>query len=475
MQAPSQAECLLRHSVAATPEPGAGGKGWPRGRAVQRLRGLGSRPAGRDSGSVIRQARPCPGHSAEAGVPAGLGIELATRESEGLKKRQRSASSHHSQPQPWRMRLLGKLRASAAGSAALEPVFSNVLTPDRIPKFCIPPRLPAPCTSESPTPAATLPRRCAAEPDLWHRGADDGAGRTDWDPRSQAALSLPHLPRARTAYGFCALLESPHTRRRESLFLGGPGAADLLTAPRPRARTYGGGGGGGGVVGGRNAPLPPPGGSPDASAEARGKPRPPRDELARRPSGRRFLRASEGLLRRALWARRSCSLARARSVSSGDEDDNEDDECRTDSEPPIPALTASPPPPPGPRPERLEAEGTVALGRAGGALRLAAEYSRAGGRLRVRLLPAEGPAGGAAELRAPVGCRVSFVLQPPGQTRRPRGAVVRRSRRTVLEQDLCLDGLTEDEVRRLAVRVKAENRGRLLGRGELLLGPLLPL
>lgn len=49
----------------------------------------------------------------------------------------------------------------------------------------------------------------------------------------------------------------------------------------------------------------------------------------------------------------------------------------------------------------------------------------------------------------------------------------------MLEQDLCLDGLSEDEVRRLAVRIKAENPGRglerggLLGQGELLLGPLL--
>lgn len=51
----------------------------------------------------------------------------------------------------------------------------------------------------------------------------------------------------------------------------------------------------------------------------------------------------------------------------------------------------------------------------------------------------------------------------------------------MLEQDLCLDGLSEDEVRRLAVRIKAENPGRglelggLLGQGELLLGPLLLL
>ncbi|XP_037357658.1 C2 calcium-dependent domain-containing protein 4A-like [Talpa occidentalis] len=346
------------------------------------------------------------------------------------------------------MRLLGKLRASAP-----QPAFCNVLTPGRIPEFCIPPRLPVPCAPESWPRAAALPRRCAAEPDLWPGGPDEGAGRTDWDPRSQAALSLPHLPRARTAYGFCALLESPHTRRKESLFLGSPGAAALLrapaapAAPRPRAHTYSGG----------DAPGRPPSGAPAAPA---GGPRPLRDPLAPAPRGRRLLRAPEGLLSRARRARRSLGLARARSVSSGDEDEAP------------PAPSACPPPAPAALPELLEAEGTVPLGRAGGALRLALQYSPAGGRLRVRLLGAEGPAGGSAEPRA-AGCRVSFVLQPPGKTRRQRGAVVLRSRKAVLDQDLCLDGLSEDEVRRLAVRVKAEHAGRGLERGELHLGSLL--
>ncbi|KAM9090696.1 C2 calcium-dependent domain-containing protein 4A [Megaptera novaeangliae] len=349
----------------------------------------------------------------------------------------------------------------AGRATALRPArCANVLTPDRIPEFCIPPRL-APC----PTLAAIRDTRREKA------GTDDSAGRTDWDPRSQAALSLPHLPRARTAYGFCALLESPHTRRRESLFLGGPGAAPLLPALRPRARTFGGGG--------EDAPLKPPGRSLIAPPAALGGPRPPPVALAPRHRGRRLLRAPERLLRCALRAQRSSDLARARSVSNRDGDD--DDERGAGSRSPAQAPATSPPPPPDPRPERLEAEGTVTLDRAGDALRLAAEYSRDSGRLRVRLLRTEGPAGGAAEPRAPVGCRVSFVLQPPGQTRRPRGAEVRRSRRAVLEQDLCLDGLSEDEVRRLAVRVKAENRGRglergrLLGQGELLLGPLLLL
>lgn len=371
------------------------------------------------------------------------------------------------------MRLLGKFLASAAGSAAPEPAFSNVLTPDRIPEFYIPPRLPAPCAAESATPAAAVPRRCAGEPDLWPQGADDCGGRTDSDPRSQAALSLPHLPRARTAYGFCALLESPHTRRKESLFLGSPSAAALLQPPaawpalRPRAHTYGGGG---------DRPIGPPDVGPSATSVVPGGPCPSQDTLAPRSRGRRLLRASEGLLSRALRARRSRGLARARSVSSGDEDE----ERGTGSGSLARDSSTSPLPLPGPRSELLEAEGTVALDRAGGSLRLAAEYSRASGRLRIRLLRADSPAGGAADPRA-IGCRVTFVLQPPGKKRLPRSAVVRRSRKAVFDQDFCFDGLSEDEVRRLAVRVKAENkgrgleRGRLLGQGELLLGSLLLL
>ncbi|XP_049761846.1 C2 calcium-dependent domain-containing protein 4A [Elephas maximus indicus] len=331
-------------------------------------------------------------------------------------------------------------RRRARGSSAARPAaFANVLTPDRIPEFCIPPRL-------APGPGLAALRNSWAEE--W--GTDEGAGRTDWDPRSQAALSLPHLPRARTAYGFCALLESPHTRRKESLFLGGPGASALL--PRLRAHTYAGGGDG---------PRAPPGRprAPSRAPAAPGRPHPLWDTLVSRPRGQRLLRAPDGLLRRALRAGRRGGLARARSVSSGDED---------------PA--ASPPP----RPERLQAEGTVTLSRAGGALRLAAEYCPGSGHLRVRLLRAEGPAGGAAEPCA-VGCRLSFVLQPPGQKRRQRSAVVRRSRNPAFDQDFCFDGLTEDEVRRLAVRVKAGSkgrrleRGRLLGQGELLLGSLLLL
>uniref|UniRef100_A0A8C6HWV8 C2 calcium-dependent domain containing 4B n=1 Tax=Mus spicilegus TaxID=10103 RepID=A0A8C6HWV8_MUSSI len=340
------------------------------------------------------------------------------------------------------MKLLGRLRSSTP-----EPAFSNVLTPGRIPEFCIPPRLQVPGALESPLPAAALPWRCAAEPDLWPRIPDDRedsdedcAGRTDWDPRSQAALSLPHLPRARTAYGFCALLESPHTRRKESLFLGHPGTPRLGLSHR--AHTY----------------ACPRRASDSELAAPRDLDKTP--PAAPVPRMRRLLRAPDGLLSRALRAPRG--RASARPAPRGDEHER--------------AASCAPPVPSSPDPERLQAEASVALGRGGCTLRLAAEYCPRSACLRLRLLRAEGPAA-ALEPRA-LGCRLSLVLRPSGQQ---RASVVRRSRKAALDRDCCFDRLPEEQLRRLAVRIKAESkgrgleRGRPLGQGELLLGSLLLL
>ncbi|XP_028723376.1 C2 calcium-dependent domain-containing protein 4A [Peromyscus leucopus] len=324
--------------------------------------------------------------------------------------------------------LPGRVRRTKAQSSS---ACGNVLTPDRIPEFCIPPRL------EPSTTWAALREACAADAET-----DDHAGRTDWDPRSQAALSLPHLPRARTAYGFCALLESPHTRRKESLFLGHPGV------PRPglrrRAHTYAS-----------------PRRVPDAPRPA------PRNLDASRvlpptpaPRRHRLLRVPDGLLSRALRVPRG--RASARPAPSGDKQGS--------------AASCAPPDPTGPIPKRLQAEASVALGRGDCTLHLAAEYCPRSACLRLRLLRAEGPAA-ALEPRA-LGCRLSLVLRPSGQQ---RASVLHRSRKAALDQDCCFDGLSEEQLHRLAVRIKVESkgrrleRGRPLGQGELLLGSLLLL
>ncbi|XP_060030374.1 C2 calcium-dependent domain-containing protein 4A-like [Erinaceus europaeus] len=249
--------------------------------------------------------------------------------------------------------LPGRLRRAPATACA------NVLTPDRIPEFCIPPRL-APC-----------PALAALRASEEQRAGGDDAGRTDWDPRSQAALSLPHLPRARTAYGFCALLESPHTRRKESLLLGGPRIPALPRPPAAPPRAL------------RPGPDPGPGDAPR---------RPPRAPAA----ARRLLRAPEGLLSRARRAHRSLGLARGRSASGGDE-----------------------------RADGSERAGGFGDEPPAGPLRAAAASSPARGRPRVRLL---GTAAPAAQPRAPPASRAGSGLRPPGpaRPRRPVGVPPRR-------------------------------------------------
>lgn len=126
-----------------------------------------------------------------------------------------------------------------------------VLTPDRIPSFLIPsPRLhwgssdrtrllSDPDDDEAPpSPRGSLLRVPSPRPQ------DEDA---DTDLTTRAAMSLPHVGRVTTPYGFRAVLAaSPCTRRRESLFHrrraappapadGPPGPGARSSPPRPRS------------------------------------------------------------------------------------------------------------------------------------------------------------------------------------------------------------------------------------------------
>ncbi|XP_044518372.1 C2 calcium-dependent domain-containing protein 4B-like [Gracilinanus agilis] len=398
----------------------------------------------------------------------------------------------------WCLERLLRIRTRPAATSAFSPAsFTNVLTPASIPEFCIPPRL-------LPSPSPALTRELWQEEELRQEcvKAREDPDLTDWDPRSQAALSLPHLPRQPTSYGFCALLESPNTRRKESLFLGSSAAAAALflqppsqSLLRPRAHTYCGSSSGTNAScnlrGRRVAPDRQAIGCSDSSSANSSpcsSPR-PQDAPAKRSRSRqryrRLLRAPDAL-GRALRASGSRVLARARSVSSA-EDDDEDYEAVGDARHisliatchPGSALVRAPSPSPlGPLQERLEVKSTVALGCDGGALHLATEYCPVSRRLRIRLLSAQGLYSGTSEPGA-IGCRVSFTLVLQGKTHKQRSAVVRRSRNPVFNEDFFFEGLSEDDLRRTAVRVKAENKGRglerdrLLGRGELELRSIL--
>lgn len=195
------------------------------------------------------------------------------------------------------MWLLEKLRGSveSSGTQSQPPqtieaipvsVYANVLTPERIPDFFIPPKLIC-CPPEQPlTPepyssalrpsssdhaiCSQSPRARSSKnpcsPRLFPRHGGDvrnlqkSANRhiiqiesadepsasdrvsvninTNADPQSQTAMSLPYVPKAQTSYGFSTLVESPHTRRKESLFHSDPSSP--LTSPNSQRRSQAG-------------------------------------------------------------------------------------------------------------------------------------------------------------------------------------------------------------------------------------------
>lgn len=155
--------------------------------------------------------------------------------------------------------------SEAGDKTSKGPLYSNVLTPDKIPDFFIPPKLPAgptepegpaelgPASSEQSLASGTprraprsprLPAKLAAESKsllkaatrhvIQIESAEDWSpeeAATNADPQAQGAMSLPSVPKAQTSYGFATLAESPHTRRKESLFHSEHGALAQVGSP----------------------------------------------------------------------------------------------------------------------------------------------------------------------------------------------------------------------------------------------------
>ncbi|NWS75002.1 C2C4C protein, partial [Crotophaga sulcirostris] len=371
--------------------------------------------------------------------------------------------------------------------------FANVLTPDRIPEFCIPPRLSSP----APVRGAGSPQDCGSEDtDLHSPGCSPSPSwphliqvesaeelpsleeeSTNSDPQSQAALSLPHLLRAPTSYGFCTLLESPHTRRKESLFHGDPrGALPSLVLPRPRANTFGGRGCASKPIAisfasVRLPPRPPPprgqgAWDTDTASSSDSSPfsSPLLSRSPPRPCSLLKAQSQEGLLGRALRGKNKPGMARNNSLSTEESSstDNSPSATRRASEgllamrsfslscsPIFPLdLTCSP--------ERLVGESTVVMDK-GGKVRLLAEYCAENERLRIRLISAEGLYDDSVGPKT-INCCITFSLVP-GKTQKQRSTVIKRSRNPIFNEDFFFDGIAEEELYSLSVRMKAMNKG----------------
>ncbi|XP_075396470.1 C2 calcium-dependent domain-containing protein 4D [Tenrec ecaudatus] len=321
-----------------------------------------------------------------------------------------------SEPRAWwaPSSLFPKRRRAPGPPASACP---NILTPDRIPQFFIPPRLPEPGGTEA-------------------AAGRDAGGR--W--LLAAACSLPHLA-GREGWAF--LPESPHTRRRESLFHApppAPGAEPPPAPPRlhvsaPDLRLC-------------RAPDSDTASSPDSSPF--GSPRPGPSPGRRRPHS--------------LWP----------------------EEARSADTSPFAPRRAGPPlfhldflc-----RPLRPTKESVLRLGPRGGQLRLSAEYQAGPRRLRLRLVSAEGlpgPRPGPGAAGGGAGCCVQLRLRPRLRPRGQRSRVVKRSANPIFNEDFFFDGLAPRDLAERSLKVKVLDRGAglrrdvLLGECETPLAALLP-
>ncbi|XP_026537813.1 C2 calcium-dependent domain-containing protein 4C-like [Notechis scutatus] len=379
---------------------------------------------------------------------------------------------------------------SEKGQAAAALAFPNILTPDRIPEFCIPPRLSSAPPAKSPSPGpAFQPRHSLTEPGLQEAASlgsfpfpphliqvesveellEPEQGGTNSDPQSQAALSLPHVPRTQSSYGFCVLLESPHTRRKESIFHS-EASGSSLALPRSRSSSYGGRELASSPLAIRQ-PLPSRQGAWDSDTASSSESSPFGSPLLGRSPTRPCCllkaRSQERLLGKPWRARRLSGTTWAGSLSldEGSSTDSSPGSPRRSSESllPLPALPLDYPC----GPERLGREATVAMGR-GGLLRLSSEHCPANQRLRIRLISVEGLYGEAALEPKSINCCITFSLLP-GKVQKQRSTVIKRSRNPIFNEDFFFLGVSEAHLRCLSVRMKALNKGGNMKR-DLVLG-----
>ncbi|KAM8765924.1 C2 calcium-dependent domain-containing protein 4C [Rhynchonycteris naso] len=400
----------------------------------------------------------------------------------------------------------GAAGGEAGDKASKGPLYSNVLTPDKIPDFFIPPKLPAsPAEPEGQAelgPAAeqnlasASPRRAPRSPRLPAKLAAESKSllkaatrhviqiesAEDWpaeeaatnsDPQAQSAMSLPSVPKAQTSYGFATLAESPHTRRKESLFHSEHGALAQVGSPGARRRRGGvKANGGDGVSKEAGGALMSPsryfsGGESDTGSSAESS-----------PFGSPLLSRSVSLLKgfaqdsQAKVSQLKHSVGRHGSLSADDSTPDTSPGARRRR------ITRRATPEPSPEPGQVpRAEHAVRIGTRG-SVRLLAEYEAAQARLRVRLLAAEGLYDHLCDARS-INCCVGLCLVP-GKLQKQRSTIIKNSRHPIFNEDFFFDGLGPASVRKLALRIKVVNKGSslkrdtLLGEKELPLTSLLP-
>ncbi|KAF7667090.1 hypothetical protein LDENG_00076440 [Lucifuga dentata] len=377
------------------------------------------------------------------------------------------------------------------------PAYSNVLTPDKIPDFFIPPKLvscpPEPenpnvrpkeglqvSTSEqtisssgrkisSPRSSRLVSKlagdtknllRAANRHIIQIESADDVvAGDTNADPQSQTAMSLPYVPKTQTSYGFATLKESPHTRRKESLF-----HCDLtspITSPNTQRKTQGKSEGGNHLnpADCNTSHMNPyryfSGGESDTCSSAESS-----------PFSSPLLSRSASLLKlfthetQAKVVKAKRTFARHSSLST--------DECSSAEPSPniqrrlhVPSLHGGA----GVSDHGLHREHTINLHK-GGMVRISANYDTSTSRLLIRVLAAENLYDKLFDIKS-INCCVSVYLNP-GKLQKQRSNIIKNSRNPVFNEDFFFDSISSVQVKKLLVKFKVVNKGTSLKRDMLL-------
>ncbi|AWP08443.1 putative C2 calcium-dependent domain-containing protein 4C-like [Scophthalmus maximus] len=392
----------------------------------------------------------------------------------------------------------------------------NVITPDNIPEFCIPPTIPSLLEMKNTEPSRATRaiklspcERASPEIEVTHHeplnphiiqveSVDEGCSdeeTTNADPQSQAALSLPHLAKAQTCYGFCTLLESPHTRRKESLFHSDPGSSPLLL---PRSRSS---------VCTKVSPSTSPSSSPsslglntltsrlspklyslnwqtalDSDTTSSTESSPFNSPLLTRCPAKSslFKTLSHELLLSRNMRKAMVSRNNSLSTDEGSSTDNSPNVMRRASEglaEGLPGNYSLAPPTIFPTDltlhrEKVMKERMVPVGK-DGCLRLSAEYCPDNQRLRVRLISAEGLYPPSVDPKI-INCSVSLCLVP-GKIQKQRSTVIRKSRNPIFNEDFFFDSISEENLSQRSLRFKVVNKMSTLKRDYLLGDCDLPL
>lgn len=322
-----------------------------------------------------------------------------------------------------------------------QPVCPNVLTPDRIPRFFIPPSLATlqgrrTCKNESPEDQSSIQVATTDE----EKGQPLG--------RLYSASSMPQLS---SPSGLVFLPESPHTRRRESLFHG----ERLPHRFHPTRFTS------------PLRPLSHPTLALDSDTASSTETSPYGSPLLARSPG-----VCQAYSHRRKFVCRSVdvhTLPRPNSLSAEETSstDTSPSLLRREKEPgwgpfatlplyPLDLIRCH---------ERLTKEVMLTVS-SGGRLRLSTEYLEPQGRLRVRLVSAEAFYPPHCDPRH-ISCCVSLRLRP-GAGQRQRSATVKLSRNPIFNEDFFYEGVLPMDLARHSLRLKVLNKGSAMRRDTVL-------